>query len=107
MATFTKIDQAGAAASTPTYVQRFDAVLDSSYPTGGETVGLQALVGHQKTILGVICIGKVTSTGAADVRHYQYNRATDKLMSFTEAWVETTNATDLSTITVEMIVISY
>lgn len=105
--TVTTPDATGGAPSAPRFLHRFNVVLDNSYPTGGYTLGLQARIGSQKTIASVECTGIVTSTGAHDVRFFHYNRVTDKLMAYTEAWVETTNAADVSLITVEVACESY
>lgn len=105
--TVTVPDNAGGSPSTPRFLHRFNVVLDNSYPTGGYLLGLQARIGAGKTIAKVDCIGITTSTGNSHTTHYHYNRLTDKLMSLTEALAETANATDLSTVTVEVTVESY
>ena len=106
--TVTAPDAFGGAPSAPTFKHRFNVVLDNSYPTGGYTLGLQARIGAGKTIGPVVARGIVTASGAVDTRHYGYNRVTDKLMAMQAAGGgEIANATDLSTITVEVYVDSY
>jgi len=98
----------GLSASTPTYNNVFNVVLDASYPTGGELLGLQARIGAGKTIASVICQGIVTSSGDPDLRGYQYNYTTDKIMGvLADGTAEVANTEDLSTVTVKVIVTSY
>lgn len=108
--TITTPDNVGGVPSAPSWVYRFNVVLDNSYPTGGELLGLQALVGVGKTIASVVCEGKTTSSGALDfTRTYGYNRTSDKLMVgvISNAPAEAANAADLSLITVEVTVLAY
>lgn len=108
--TITTPDNVGGVPSAPAWIYRFSVVLDNSYPTGGEVLGLQTLVGAGKTISGVICEGKTTSTGILDfTRTYGYNRVTDKLVVGTigASPAEAANAADLSLITVEVTVFAY
>jgi hypothetical protein len=105
--TKTAVNTGGKAPSSPTFLDRIDVVLDSSYPTGGELLGLSAFIGKGKTILSVVARGKVTSTGFPDVRVYEYDSINDKLVALTEARAEVGAATDLSTITVELYVHSF
>jgi len=98
-------DSFGGIPSAPSFTKRFNVVLDASYPTGGYALGLQAQVGAGKTIGPVLAVGKVTTGGALDTRHYGYNRVSDKLMANkADGTGEVAATTDLSTITVEVVV---
>lgn len=96
----------GAAPSAPLYHQRLNVVLDNSYPAGGYLLGLQARIGAGKSIISVQARGVVTSSGFPDVRSYEYNATTDKLVALTGARADVAAATDLSTVTVEVLVTS-
>jgi hypothetical protein len=105
--TSTVVNRGGKQPSAPLFHDRIDVVMDASYPTGGEVLGLQALIGAGKTILSVVGRGKITSTGLPSTRFYEYNTLTDKLVALTEARAETAAAADLSLETVELYVTSF
>lgn len=101
---------AGASPSTPTFTSFVNVVMDSSYPTGGEVIGLQAAIGVGKTILGVACYPYTTSSGAPYVARFAYNPTADKLVGFIGAAgvdTEIANTTDLSAVNVVLVVTSY
>jgi hypothetical protein len=105
--TVTTPDNFGGIPSAPSFVHRLNVVLDSSYPSGGYELDLQTRVGEGKTIGPVWAVGKVTSSGMPDTRYYYYNRVTDKLVAMkADGSGEVAAATDLSTITVEVNVLS-
>ena len=103
----TVVNTGGKSASTPTFTDRVDVVMDASYPTGGELLGLQALIGKGKTILSVVARGKVTATGFPSTSEYEYDSVNDKLIALTEARVQVADTTDLSAETVELYVTSF
>lgn len=98
-----KVDTAGNAPSAPQFLDRFDVVMDASYPTGGEDFDL-ALLLPGKTVLAVVMRGKVTATGFPSVQTYEHDAANDKIIALTEARVQVADTTDLSADTVEVYV---
>lgn len=89
----TLITQAGQKPSAPTFVDVVDVEGEASYTTGGLVIGLQALIGEGKTILGVL-IPYVVGNG--DAKWGQYDAANDKLIALTAAGAEVTATTDLT-----------
>lgn len=94
--------------SAPVFVDKVTVTMDASYPTGGEVLGL-ATKFPGKTILAVVPTGP-----ASDGRLAAMDLGNDKLKMFEYDYdaladggaIETPNATDLTGVTVEILVIS-
>lgn len=91
-------------------VHLFQITFDSSYPTGGEVLGLSALgVANRLNARYFVSQRAPLNLGY----HFAYDRANDKLVVFwyngaavgAEAFPEVTNTTDLSAVIVDMLVI--
>lgn len=90
-------------------VHVFEVDLDASYPTGGESLGLAAL-GVQNQANATVFVTQVAPVDAGYV--FVYDAADDKLVVF---WVDTTvdgaalaevaDTTDLSDVTVRLLVV--
>jgi hypothetical protein len=84
---------------------------DSSYPTGGEPVNdseatAKSIFGLNQVLCVIVSNMYTTSTGA--VTHLAgWSRATGKILTYTALGTETTAATDLSTKSVDCIVVGY
>ena len=90
-------------------VHLFRVTLDSSYPTGGETLGLSALGVQDKSNAAYFIQQRAPLTGGYT---YVYDRANDKLIVFVEEavaaggpLVEAAAATDLSAVIVDILVV--
>jgi hypothetical protein len=95
-----------AAAQGPIFYDTVTLVGDATYPTGGST-GLQAKL---QTLRGDgrVIITAIMTDGAGYLVHY--NNANDKLLFYVQdaggALADVANATDLSAVTVKMVIIS-
>lgn len=94
----------GGIPSAPIYVDRITAVGPSSYASGGEAFNPATTIGGNRTILSVIARGTVTSTGKPSVTIWEWDRAGNLLVAFTEARVE--DSGDLSAQTIIITVVS-
>lgn len=109
LGTITVAVSAGAAPSAPTFADRISVPLDNSYPTGGYAfdVAFQQKVKATRKPLGFIagdCAGYFPvydpAAGKLKIYYIDNNNAADGPM------IEVPNATDLSAITLNMVVLS-
>ena len=92
----------GQSPSRPVFNEKMTVTFDASYPTGGEVLGLAAIIGAGKTILAMIPLG-LASNGNVPVA----DLANDKLKMFVFATgVEVADTVDLTAVTAEILVIS-
>lgn len=98
--TLTSADSTGARPKQPMFVERFTVLFDTSYPTGGEELGLSAEM-EGATILAVL-------PEAQAGYDFLYDYVNDKLKAIDMATdAEVANTTDLHTVTAVITVIAY
>ncbi len=82
-ATITTVDSYGKVPAQPSNITHITVVPDTSYPSGGYTVGLTARLPKGATFVNAHCRYVVTSTGEAVVDgRAEYNATTDKVQVF-------------------------
>jgi hypothetical protein len=107
-ATITKTNDYGRIPSAPAFVDTFTVVPDTSYPSGGYTLGLVALLPKGVTIASVLLTMVVTSTGAVDPGfRATYNATTDKVQVYTIGSSPAEATGNLSTDTITVTVFSF
>lgn len=95
--------EAGESPNGPLWVERCTLVGDSSYPTGGSTGLLAALKSLKKSNnLNIVAVLGQDNAG----KQIGYDHANDKLKVYAAGGAETTNATDLSGTTLNLVIIS-
>lgn len=77
--------------------------MDNSYPTGGESVPLQANFGLSRVIRRHAIMVKA-ATGAATA---DYDPTTEKVLCYTTAGAESANAADLSAAVIQVTCVGY
>lgn len=107
-ATITKTNDYGRIPSAPAFVDTFTIVPDTSYPSGGYTVGLASLLPKGVTIASTDAIVFVTSTGAPVLAlRAQYNATSDKIQLVTIGSSPAEATGDQSANTIILTVFSY
>jgi hypothetical protein len=109
-ATITKTNDFGRIPSAPSFVDTITVVPDTSYTTGGYTVGLTALLPKGVTVAHVTANAVVTSTGElAPTLRAAYNVVTDKIQLFTvgSSPAEVASASNQSANTITITVFGY
>jgi hypothetical protein len=100
----TLVDTAGNKPSAPTFVDAVDVEGPASYATGGHVLGLAALIGEGKTILGAVVLPEGAN---ANAEAGEYDEGNDKLIIRSLAGVEVTAATDLTGQVLRLLVFSH
>ncbi len=107
-ATITTVDSFGKVPTAPTYVTKITIVPDTSYSTGGYTVGLTARLPKGATVAATSCNYVVISTGEAVIAARAiYNAVTDKVQIFTIGTTPAEASGDLHLNRIDMTVFSY
>src|SRR4051812_2299382 len=96
-ATITTVDSFGKVPTTPSYITHITVVPDTSYPSGGYTLGLTARLPKGATVAHVVCKYFVISTGAPVLAaRAEYNAVTDKVQIITIGTTPAEASGDLS-----------
>lgn len=107
-ATITTVDSYGKVPTAPTYVTKITIVPDTSYPSGGYTVGLTARLPKGATVAATHCRYVVISTGQAVLAaRAEYNSVTDKVQVITIGTTPAEATGDLSLNRIDLTVLSY